>query len=74
MILSIILGAIILALSYYEAYIYADIIISVSEYIIPMNIIMTVYQIISNAIGVLLILIILYLMSGLLYLSIKGFK
>ena len=56
MILSIILGAIILALSYYEAYIYADIIISVSEYIIPMNIIMTVYQIISNAIGVLRIL------------------
>ena len=69
---SIIIGTILLAISYMTSYIYWDVIVPDGRFNIPVSIIMMMYQITSNVIGILLVLMILYLVSGLVYFRYKG--
>ena len=69
---SIILGTILLAVSYMTSYIYSGVIVPDGRFNIPVSIIMMMYQITSNVIGILLVLMILYLVSGLVYFRYKG--
>ena len=53
------------------SYIYSGVIVPDGRFNIPVSIIMMMYQITSNVIGILLVLMILYLVSGLVYFRYK---